>query len=539
MSFAACEKGTVECPSDYCGTAVVMLPAQVRSLMPPVIQAAADDAVADLIFLKLADLDSTLNTTDPTSFEPQLARSWSFQDSLTLVMRLDGRAQWQDGVGVTAADVAFTFDVYRDPVVASPDAPNLGSISSVTAQDDSTVVIRFTRSYLEQFYDATYYMRILPKHLLDSVPRADLASHSFATHPVGSGPYRLTRWEPGQEMELSADTTFFLGRPGLPRIIWRVSPDPATIISPLIANEADVIEFIPGPENIARIREVDHIRIVPYAASFYGYMAFNFREPGDTTKAHWLFTDRTVRRAIAMALDRRAIVETALGEFGEVAVAPTTSMTRVYRTDVFQVPFDTAAARSSLQDAGWHDTDGDGILDRGGKRLEFDLLVPTSSQARRRSAVVIQSQLRRIGIAVEIIELEFGVHSQRVEQGEFDAYLGSWGIGPSPRGIQNLWTSVGIGGQNFGRYANPRVDDLVARALRAQTPEENNRLWREAFKEMNEDLGAIWLYVPVMTAGVHTRFENVSIRPDEWTSTMWKWRVTPGRWLRRDVIGTS
>ena len=129
-------------------------------LFPPVTTATIGINVSDLVFCRLAELRMGLNTVDDSGYRPVLARSWEHPDSLTIVFHLDPRARWQDGVPVTAGDVAYTFRVYRDPAVNAPLAPFLAAIDSVTATDSLTVRFRFRRWYPEQLYDAAYALRV-------------------------------------------------------------------------------------------------------------------------------------------------------------------------------------------------------------------------------------------------------------------------------------------------------------------------------------------------------------------------------------------
>jgi len=276
--------------------------------------------------------------------------------------------------------------------------------------------------------------------------------------------------------------------------------------------------------------------VVEYTASVYFYMGFNFRDPQDSNRPHWLLSDRNVRRAIAMAIDHGPIVDAAFGKFGQRALGPVTPLVRVYDDEITSLPFDTARARGTLSEAGWRDTDGDGVLDKDGAKLSFEVLVPSSSPPRTRSAVTIQAQLQRVGIEVQINELEFNTFQDRVGSRQFDAMMAAWQTSPSPRGIQPLWTSAGIGGQNFGSYSSARFDSLVAVAIASTDPLIEANAWQQAFNQVNEDAPAIWLHVPVMTAGVHTRYESVSIRPNSWLATLREWRVKPGELIPRDVV---
>src|SRR5262245_34501571 len=210
---------------DRCGVAVVTMGSDADALLPPFVRSGPGLAASDLIFLKLADIGLSLNTVGDAGFQPRLARSWKFEDSLTISFDLDPRARWHDGATITPADVVFTFDIFRDSVINANARPLLADISSVTVRDDHTVVFHFRRAYSEQFYDATYQMRVLPKHLLDSIPRAKLESHPLARNPIGNGPYRFVSWKAGETIELVADTGFFLGRPGINRVIVRPASD--------------------------------------------------------------------------------------------------------------------------------------------------------------------------------------------------------------------------------------------------------------------------------------------------------------------------
>jgi peptide/nickel transport system substrate-binding protein len=525
------------CEGDWCGTAVVVVGADADVLLPPVTQQDVGIAVSDLLFLKLADVGPSLGTIGDADFVPVLADSWQFVDPLTLEITLRADARWHDGAPVTAEDVAFTFDVYRDTLVASTASSRLDRISSVSARDTHTAVFRFRQAYAEQFFDAVYHMRMVPKHLLDTVPRGELASHPFGRNPVGNGPLRFVRWDAGETIELEADSGFFLGRPGLRRIIWRVTGDMPTALTQLVAGEADVLNFLGGPDNVQRVEEAEHLRVVDYPSSVYGYVQFNFRDPDQPAQPHPLFSERVIRRALSGAIDRQAIVRAIFGDHGLVPPGPVSPALWIWNEGFEALPFDSAEAGATLASAGWRDSDGDGILDRAGRSLAFDLLVPTSSTVRRRAAQIIQDQLRRIGVGVTITELEFNAALSRARSGAFDAFFGSYGGEISPASVGEVWSSAAIGGFNYGGYRNGTVDRLVNEANAATDATTARGRWREAVQAIIDDAPAIWIYSPLMTAGVHTRFDNVSLRPDQWATNLWKWSVPTTRVLSRDRFG--
>src|SRR5438477_33650 len=154
------------CAGDYCGTLVIATAGEPDILLPPVSEFSSTREVTEQLFLKLADLGPSGNTIGDEDFQPLLAERWEWDTPTTLVFHLDPRARWQDGRRVTAADVAFTYDIYTDSLVSSPYRPSLRQISAVTTRDSLTVVFRFRQRYPVMFYDAVYHMRILPSHLL-------------------------------------------------------------------------------------------------------------------------------------------------------------------------------------------------------------------------------------------------------------------------------------------------------------------------------------------------------------------------------------
>lgn len=527
---------TVErtCPDDWCGTLVAVSTAEPDVLLPNVSQGNVGRELGELLFDKLADIGPDMNTVGDGGFVPELARSWVFQDSLTISFTLNPRARWHDGTPVTAHDVAFTYETFRDPAAGSPAAPRLTRLASVTARDSVTAVFRFREAYPEQFFDAVYHLWIVPRHLLDGVPREAIPSHAFGRTPVGSGPFRFARWSASEFVELAANPAYHLGRPGVRRAIWRFTTDPQTALTQLLAGEVDLHQALLRPEDVERAQRTPQLRAISYAVPVYTYLLFNLRDPADRRRPHPLFADRELRRALTMAVDREAVVRAVSGDFGVVPPGPVTRPLWIWSDTLRAIPFDSAAARRRLAELGWRDTDGDGVLDHGRARLAFDFLVPGSSAMRVRAAQVIQDQLRRVGVELRVVEMEFRAWSDRMDAGRFDAVFGARQQDPSPASILEAWTTAGPA--NAGRYTNPTVDRLIADAVRAREVERARALWHEALALIGADAPAIWVYEPTVYAAVHTRFRNVTIRPDMLTATVWTWRVDPARMLARDRV---
>jgi peptide/nickel transport system substrate-binding protein len=537
LALAACAAPPPACTGDYCGTLILGGAGEPDILLPPVTEQALARDIYDQVFLKLADIGMPLNTVGDSGFVPLLAERWEWDDPLTLVFHLDPRARWHDGRPVTAADVAFTFDAYTDATVASPFAANLARIRAVTARDSLTAVFRFRDRYGEMFYDATYHMRILPAHLLHAVSRSRWATAEFGRRPVGTGPYRFVEWRGGEGIELAADSTFFLGRPYIRRLIWQAAADIPAVVNRLLAGEADAVEVAFPPDNLQRIRSAPHLRTYPYAGSTYTALVFNLRANGDTSRPHPIFADREVRRALFLATDRERLLRGTLGELAKVPPGPVPQMWWLWELDARPLPYDSARAVRLLQQRGWRDTDGDGVREKNGQRLAFRISAPTTSAIRRRYAQLLQAQYRALGADVQIDELEGSVFDERGKAGRFDAALASWATDPTPSStFPQTWTSAGIGGSNWGAYGTPQFDQLVERAVTA-TAVDGRRLWQTVLRQLNEDAPGIWLYAIGNVGVVHQRVTDVRFRPDSWWALLRTWRIPPDRLIDRDRVG--
>ena len=515
------------CSGDYCGTLVIAAAGEPDILLPPIIQLAVARDVSDQLFLKLADVGMSANTIGDADFVPQLAARWDWTDSVTLTFHLDPRARWQDGVPVTAADVAFTFDIYSDSTVNAPSRSAVREIIAVTAPDSLTAVFRFHRPYAEMFYDAVYHMRVLPAHLLRAVPRTAWQAAPFGRQPIGNGPYRFVRWNAGQSLELAADSTFFLGRPRLRRLIWRFTPNLDVAVSQVIAGQADAIEVLGPPANVKRVHDVAGLTTYPYPGTTYGFLAFNLRANGDTGAPHPVFGTRELRRAVVMALDREGMLQNVWGG-DHLAAVPPGPMPRLWSL------WDSSLARNLAHDS----VAAARLLAPQRGRRAFHLLVPTTSGLRRQYARLIQAQLQPFGWDVRIDEVDLGVVQQRTSTGQFDAFLGAWASGPSPiDGTLQNWTRRGFGGQNPGRYDNPQLDRLLESAVAARNRDGATRLLRSAIALWNSDAPAAPLYAPDNVAAVNRRVSEVTIRPDSWLALVRTWRIPASQLSDRDRVG--
>jgi peptide/nickel transport system substrate-binding protein len=238
-----------------------------------------------------------------------------------------------------------------------------------------------------------------------------------------------------------------------------------------------------------------------------------------------------VRRAIVAALDRQAMVRTVFGQYARVAFGPASTSLWISALAPKAAPRDLARARRLLAEAGWRDTDGDGVLDRGGRPLELTVTLPSTSTPRRQMATQAQEQLRQLGIRLEVQALEGPVWAGRHSSGNFDISFGSATQIPSPSGLSQSWSCRG--GTNVARYCNPAVDSLISAAVLSQS--DPSPLWREVLRRVEADAPAAFLYAPVNVVAVHRRFERVQLRADSPWLLAHEWRVRRGAELPRDA----
>jgi peptide/nickel transport system substrate-binding protein len=432
-------------PAGDGGTVVIATAGDAESLLPPLASGVTARQATDLLFDPLAELGAGLNTVGDDGFRPRLARAWTWApDSLSIAFALDPRARWHDGAPVTAEDVRFTFTLYRDPALGAPGAADVAGVDSVTVRDSATAVAWFRRRSPEQFYSAAARLRILPSHLLARVPAAELRASDFARRPVGSGRFRFAGWDPQRRLELVADTAHARGRPRLDRVVWTVASDPAAALALLLSGDADVFEGL-RPEHLAAIARRPELRTVPYPGLQYGFLAFNVGAAGAAPLG-----DRAVRRALTQALDRPGMVRNVFDTLAAVPIGPFTRAQALVDTAARQLPLDAAASRRTLDSLGWLPGPGGGVRRRGGRPLEFTIAVPRSSETRARFAVLIQEQLRAVGVAARVEPLEFTAFMERLATRRFDAVINVWNLdNPSPWGVQELWGSAAArtGGQ--------------------------------------------------------------------------------------------
>jgi peptide/nickel transport system substrate-binding protein len=406
----------------------------------------------------------------------------------------------------------------------------------VSARDSLTAVFHYKRRLPDQFFEAVYQVIPMPEQLLKDANRGEMRATAFAKQPVGNGQFRLASWTPGQRVEIIADTTSYRGRPKLDRVVWAVYPDPAAATGAVMAGQADLYEIL-SRDQLKEFERHDDLKAVAYPGLEYAFMMFNTRAPNGRG-AHPLLGDRELRRALTMALDRQAMIRNVFDTLAAVPVGPVPRGLKPDTSSLRQLAYDTVHARALLDSLGWKDANGDGVREKNGRPLAFSLLVPASSSNRRKYAVLIQEQLRRVGVKANLEQLEFNVFMDRQLKRDFDAALGSYHADPAPGSIRQVWGSAGCqgDGSNYGCYTSRAFDAAVDSALSTMDPAKTRAYFARAYQTIVDDAPAVWLYEPRNTAGMHKRIQPVRMRADGWWSTMGLWSIPADQRIERDRI---
>lgn len=498
-------------PCPRCETLVIGAVGEPDHLLPPFVWQSVGRDILDLVFERLAILDPSRSPLDSTAYRPGLAARWERVDSLTWRFHLRPGAEWHDGRPVTAADVVYSFEAQQDSAI---DAVSRGALTDlrVAAEDERTLRITFGSSRPDQLYDATWHVRIFPRHVWDSVPRERWGGATEVSRLTGSGLYRIVEWRRGETLALEAVAR----EPGIRRIVWQFAQSPEILGNLALAGDVDLIETTPDPARLPQYREASHLTVVPYPAAVYGFLGFNFGRRGP-------WDEVAVRRALALALDRSALVEALLGPGTEVPNGPVSGQSWLWEPTQ-PAPRDTVEASRVLDSLGWV-RDRNAVRRQRGRPLSVDILVPGTSAPRRNLAVVIQERWRRLGVEATVTVVDFPVFQERLGQGKFDTYIGSWLDEPHARSLAEQWTRQGIGGQNYGRYVNPAFDSLFALAMTQPDTARARELWRASLARLNADVPAIWLFAPRSQALVHRRVGLTRFQSFAWLADLPRWTL--------------
>ncbi|MFQ5602959.1 MAG: peptide-binding protein [bacterium] len=495
-------------PAVYGGTLIIGITSDVDSFNPLFGETAFSQEITHLLLLGLADLNEN------SEFVPELATHWERSHDyrkLTYYLRKD--AVWSDGVPITAEDVKFTFDLLMDRTVASPRQGVTDFIKRVVVNDAHSVTFEFSQSYPDQIFDTAG--EILPRHLLEQVPRARLRNHRFGRNPLSSGPFLLKKWLPQQYIELIPNPMYFAGRPYLDRVIFKIVPDVSNLLIQMQTGEIDMMIGVPPGEVDRLLKKNPQVKIYPVSGRIYYYIGYNLQNP--------LFASVAVRRALTLAIDRQGIIDALLFGYGRVCVGPVPPILQwAVNDEIKEIPFDPEQAQKLLAAEGWLDRDKDGWLDKQGQPFKFILKTNTGNQLRSDIAVIVQDRLKKIGIAVEIETIERAALIKALRSKNFEAFMGGWStslnLDPTP-----IFHSASTEQFNFGNYSNPEVDQLIEQGRMEVERTQAIKTWQKFQQIIYQEQPYTFLFWKDRLIAVNAQFKNVNPIPLSALYELEKW----------------
>jgi peptide/nickel transport system substrate-binding protein len=462
------------------------------------------------LFVTLARYDEALEA------RPYAARSWHWSaDRRTLTLDLEPTLRWHDGAPTTAADAAFTIDAARDRATGYPRAADLASVTTATAPDDSTLVVSFSTAQ-PVFPAVLCELPILPRHLLGGVPRAAMRAAAFNEAPVGNGPFRFQSRAAGQRWVFARNDSFpaaLGGPPAVRRLVVAVVDEATTKFAGLVSGDLDVAGIAPSTATLAARDPT--LRVLTYPVLFSTAIVFaNQRAP---------FDDVRVRRAVSLALDRRRIVDGALGGLAAPAttiVSPDNPLALAGTVDE-----DASRADSLLDAAGWRRI-GSGTRSRAGKQLAVELL--TVGSADNAVEQLVQADLAARGIEVRIRQLELGAFlaAARARPPRFDMLITGIPGDLTLAYLAAMFDSRQAGGAlDYADYHSARLDSLFATVRGATTARALAAGWADVQRALADEVPVAWVYHSRGVQGVSRRLTGVTMDLRGELATLHDWRV--------------
>ncbi len=499
LRYAAYNFTTVTVP-DRGGSYVEGVAGNPQYLNPLLSQYNQVDALlVSLLFNGLTQLDEQGNVV------PDLAESWTASpDGLTFDFRLRGGLYWHDGAPVSAADVLYTVRAMQaDDFPGVPWLRTLWKAVKVEAPDGPDgLAVRFKlEQLLPSFLDYTT-IGLLPAHLWQQVPVAQMASSQLNTRPVGTDMWQLASLS-ATRADLTPNPRYPNGTPYLTELVFRFYPDHQSLMPAYDRKEIDGISTI-WPDEVAIAAGHKDMQIFSAPLSGYTVIYLNLANPNVA-----FLQDSVVRQALLYALDRQALIDKVLYGQGVVADSPLLPGTWAYDPGVKKYPYNPEEARRLLEEAGWRDDNGDGVREKDGKKLAFILVGDDEALLD-----AIGSAWAKVGVqaAVQPVTLS-GLTTDFLVPRSFDAAVVHWELAGDPDPYP-LWHSTQIkDGQNYSGWNERTADEAIEKARAVNDRTARKQLYVEFQRIFASEVPALLLYYPVYTFGVRDKVHSVQIGP--------------------------
>ena len=465
------------------------------TLLPVLASDSASSEINGLIYNGLIRYDKDLQV------EGELAESWEIsEDNLTITFHLRKGVTWHDGAPFTSADVKFNYQLYIDPKTPTAYAESFKQVTGIETPDLYTFIVHYDKPYAPALM--SWAMSIHPRHLLEG---KEITKSLLARQPIGTGPYRFSEWVGGEKIVLESNPDYFEGQPYLKRVVYRIIPDISTQFLELQTGSLDYmglspLQFDRQTDTPAFRRLYNKYRYLNFG---YTYLGYNLKHP--------IFQDKRVRQALSYAINKQELIDGVLLGYGRVATGPYKPDTWVYNNDVPKYGYNPEKARQLLAAAGWQDHDGDGILDKDGRKFSFTIVTNQGNDLRSKTGEIIQRRFKEIGVEVKLRIIEWATFLKEfINPGNFDATILGWTGGPEPDQY-NIWHSSKTGPRelNFIGFKNAEVDRLLEKGRRI-FDQQQRKVFYDRFQEiLAEEQPYTFLYIGEALPAVSKRFRGV------------------------------
>jgi peptide/nickel transport system substrate-binding protein len=398
------------------------------------------------------------------AIEPALAESWEASDGgLTYTYRLRDGLQWSDGTPLTAEDVAWTVNTSRDQGWINH--------SSTTANLDATVIDDRTVKVTSSVPDPklpSLDVYIVPKHIWEAPAAGDVTTYE-ALDGVGSGPFTLVEWKSGQSWTMRANPNHWQGRPAIDQVVFRVFTNGDAMVAALEKGEIDAAHSVPASA-VERLQAAEGIETVVGSQGGFSELAMNGMA-GGLGDGHPALQDVAVRHAIHHAIDKQVLFDRVINGLGRPGLTLSVSPDPAWQPELpaaEQFTYDPDRARTLLDDAGYVDTDGDGVREMpdGSQPLVFRYAERSESDIAAPVRELIAGWLEEIGIGTEVSVFDDSQLTDVIASGEYDLFVWGWTpfVDPDPMlsyfTCAQLTTSLDAIGYNDANWCSEEYDAL-------------------------------------------------------------------------------
>ena len=482
--------------SEKGGTLIDAMLGEPSNLISMIAGDSASSAISGNIYNKLIKYDKNLELA------PEIAEKWTISsDQKTITFQLKKDLKWSDGHNLTSEDVLFTWKLVTDDKTRTPYGSDYKLVDRAEVPDLHTFRVVYKKAYAPAL-DSWATLQILPKHILKD---EDINRTFFSRKPVGSSYYKLAQWVNGEKLTLEASPSSVMGEPNISNLTSRFIPDTSSQFLELIADNIDLMNI--NPIQFARVIPSkpdlkNKLALYKELGNSYTYLGFNSK--------HLPFKDIKVRQAINYAIDKQEIIDGVLLGLGEPVASPYKPGTRWSNRTLYPYPYDKNQALKLLREAGFNDTNHDGILEKDGKPFTFEILTNQNKQ-REMTAVLIQRRLKDVGIDVKIRVIEWASFvNQFIKTGDFDAVILGWSLSLDPDQY-NIWhSSQQKPGQfNFIGYNNKEVDQLLEEGRTELNPDKREKIYHAFSKILLRDSPVIYLYAGYGLTAMSKRIKGI------------------------------